>query len=168
MHDTELCAHESGCSRKVVSRDLCSRHYGQEKRDQTGAPAFKRWLKGQHSIAQTRSDGLGFCVRCNAWGDFYTHKRGHTVCRQMQSAINRRSKTGWSEEEYDLALIFQGNRCKICGRLGTRDRPLHADHNHSTGSTRSLLCGQCNSALGLLDDNPELIRRCAIYLEGHL
>jgi hypothetical protein len=31
---------------------------------------------------------------------------------------------------------------------------------------RGLLCGNCNHALGMLDDNPQLLRTAASYLEG--
>ncbi len=42
---------------------------------------------------------------------------------------------------------------------------LVIDHCHSTGAIRGLLCSNCNTAIGLLSDNPEIIRKAADYLE---
>lgn len=61
-------------------------------------------------------------------------------------------------------LDRQGGACAIC--LQVRTETLHVDHCHATGAVRGLLCGACNRALGLLNDDPGLIRRAADYLDG--
>lgn len=53
--------------------------------------------------------------------------------------------------------------CAICGQPFVKTP--QADHDHATGQVRGLLCGNCNSGLGLLQDNPELLRAAANYLE---
>lgn len=40
------------------------------------------------------------------------------------------------------------------------------DHNHQTGEIRGLLCSPCNRAIGQLQDNPNILRKAANYLEG--
>jgi hypothetical protein len=61
--------------------------------------------------------------------------------------------------------------CDICG--GT-DSPtqwghrLHIDHDHETGRLRGLLCHGCNTAIGLLGDDPERLRRAINYLNEEL
>jgi hypothetical protein len=54
--------------------------------------------------------------------------------------------------------------CVICGRDTTN---LHADHDHQTGQERGLLCSSCNRGLGLFQDQPELLRKAAVYLESY-
>lgn len=61
--------------------------------------------------------------------------------------------------------------CDICG--GT-DSPtqwgnrLHIDHDHETGQLRGLLCHGCNTAIGLLGDDTDRLRRAIDYLNGEL
>lgn len=39
------------------------------------------------------------------------------------------------------------------------------DHNHTTGVARGLLCGNCNSMIGLAKEDPETLRAAARYVE---
>ncbi len=74
--------------------------------------------------------------------------------------------TGCTPEMYDQMLVEQGHSCRLCktpqAELKTA---LHADHCHTTGKLRQLLCGSCNRALGLLKDSPERLREAADYIE---
>jgi len=164
MHDTELCAHESACDRPGKVRDLCLKHYTYEgKPHRKGlAPLFRVYKLGHHGIADIR-DGTGYCVRCLR-RDVLGH--GNT-CKWGNASRRRSSMTGWTPESYDQAVIAQSNRCFLCPRAGTRQDPLEADHCHGTGTPRKLLCGKCNRALGLFNDDPDRIRSAAKYLEDH-
>ena len=74
---------------------------------------------------------------------------------------------GLTLTDYEILLAGQGYCCTTCGTPHT-DAPkgrLHIDHCHSTGKVRGLLCSQCNTALGLVQDDVELLRRLAEYLE---
>lgn len=56
--------------------------------------------------------------------------------------------------------------CDSCHRPEKRkNRALSLDHCHATGAFRGWLCGHCNLALGLLDDQPQKIRALLHYLE---
>jgi Recombination endonuclease VII len=72
---------------------------------------------------------------------------------------------GLTFESYDELLEAQGGFCKLCKDRDKCGRMLSVDHNHVTGEVRGLLCTFCNTALGMLRDNPELIDRMKIYLE---
>ena len=65
-------------------------------------------------------------------------------------------------DKYDYLLKSQNGVCKICQK--TDNRRLSIDHDHKTGEVRGLLCRKCNSALGLLDDNPQVINNALVYL----
>ena len=39
------------------------------------------------------------------------------------------------------------------------------DHDHVTGEFRGWLCAKCNSALGLMQDSPTILRKAIEYLE---
>ncbi|MGH3382194.1 MAG: endonuclease VII domain-containing protein [Actinoallomurus sp.] len=68
---------------------------------------------------------------------------------------------GLSEEDVAETVQRQARRCLICLHI----RPLHVDHDHSTGEVRGLLCFRCNGALGQFKDDPTTMRRAVDYLE---
>jgi hypothetical protein len=68
---------------------------------------------------------------------------------------------GLTEAEFDRLRVAQRDRCAVC----MKKRPLHVDHDHVTGHVRALLCGSCNRAIGLLADDPRIIRLAADYVE---
>lgn len=72
-------------------------------------------------------------------------------------------------EQYDKMFAFQGGVCAICGcpetvKLKNIAKRLSIDHNHITGKVRGLLCHNCNQALGLLGENPVVIKSLLGYI----
>ena len=62
------------------------------------------------------------------------------------------------------------DRCEVCNEAGYwRGRSPHIvfDHCHATGKPRGWLCDRCNKLLGLVKDNPVLLRKLTAYLEHH-
>ncbi len=89
---------------------------------------------------------------------------------------NTLSKYKLSAQEYVDLLQAQGGRCAICDVSQTEvKRRFAVDHDHaccpgdrSCGRcVRGLLCSNCNTAIGLLQDNPNVLRSAADYLESH-
>lgn len=68
-----------------------------------------------------------------------------------------------TQEQFDAMLEAQQHACWIC-LIKFTDTP-HIDHCHRTNVVRGLLCGKCNQALGLLDDEIPRLKRALIYLE---
>lgn len=136
---------------------------------------------------------MKICRRCLEEKDdanFYKHKsyckscwivicnerrriKGRTETPEQNRKWNLKSKFGLSMAEYDEMLKAQNGVCAICAAPETakststeRDKKrLSVDHNHTTGKVRGLLCSMCNSAIGKLKDDPEIIRRAANYIE---
>jgi len=74
---------------------------------------------------------------------------------------------GMTVEEYDKMVLDQDNRCKICGSENTNNKTqtrLCVDHCHTTGKIRGLLCDNCNKSLGLMRDDPEVLKKALDYL----
>ena len=67
-------------------------------------------------------------------------------------------------EDYNILLLSQEGKCKICGRLPNK-KLLAVDHCHSTGKIRGLLCSNCNTTLGLMNDNIEALQIMITYLK---
>ena len=93
-------------------------------------------------------------------------------CAREAFSNNYLQKTyGISLDEYNRMLEKQEHRCQICGSEGFSMHKngtmlLVVDHDHTTGHVRGLLCHNCNRALGLLQDNIQVIQKALEYLEG--
>jgi hypothetical protein len=86
---------------------------------------------------------------------------------ERRREATRRSAHGVSGEEYARRLADQDGKCRLCGtpEAESRHGVLDVDHCHTSGRIRGLLCHRCNWALGLLGDDPALLRCAAEYLE---
>lgn len=74
-------------------------------------------------------------------------------------------KYGITMVKFNELLENQGGVCAICAspHRGSGKR-FHVDHCHDTNKVRGLLCGNCNTAIGLLGDDPERAEKAAAYL----
>ena len=138
------------------------------------------------------TDGEQQCVKCGvvqAYSEYYwEHDKGRyrpackACCRSegkrywrdgegnlRQRQRNLKHKFGLSEADYEQMLAEQSGGCAICGRTpGELSRmKLAVDHCHRTGKVRALLCGSCNTGIGMFHDNPEKLRLAALYVERH-
>jgi len=117
---------------------------------------------------------LTHCGRGHPFDEANTHwyeaKDGHLrrVCRKCAKMRNpfRERLYGVSRDDYAELLVEQNNVCALCG-TDPGDRALAVDHDHRSGSIRGLLCSTCNTGLGALRDDPQLLRRAISYLEAH-
>lgn len=73
---------------------------------------------------------------------------------------------GVSATLYHLMLEAQHECCALCRKHQSENSGfrLSVDHCHKTGNVRGLLCNNCNRAVGLLQDDPDLIAKAAIYV----
>lgn len=76
-------------------------------------------------------------------------------------------KYGLTLADFDALLAKQGGVCASCGDSPPQGKVLHVDHDHNTLVVRGLLCTRCNTALGLLKDNPVRITALRNYIVGH-
>jgi len=55
--------------------------------------------------------------------------------------------------------------CPICNRLQEQfSKSFSLDHSHATGRFRGWLCHNCNTALGLLGDDIQVLQKAINYL----
>jgi len=148
----------------VCNRERNNRWYrehrkalGHEVRDHSWIPEGFRWCSAcQQAVAHedyTRNAGTasGFGSRCRA-------------CDRAANSA------GYFYRKYKLTprgvaelRAAQNDLCAIC-----RDpEPQHLDHDHRTGTVRTLLCQQCNQGLGLFRDDPHLLHAAAYYVAFH-
>jgi hypothetical protein len=85
---------------------------------------------------------------------------------------------GITPEEFRALEAAQGGLCAICqqpprgkspGKAYAgeprRDATLHVDHCHTSGRVRGLLCGNCNTMIGLAGEDSKVLLAAVEYLE---
>lgn len=106
-----------------------------------------------------RADGYqSQCKSCRS-----ASRNVSTVEERGRSLMRR---YGLTYPDYEKLLERQANRCGCCGEVfGTtnRTRPV-VDHDHVTGRVRGLLCGNCNTGIGMLGDTPTGLLNALRYL----
>jgi hypothetical protein len=70
-------------------------------------------------------------------------------------------------------LADQGNVCAICKKPESsvdhrtkKIRYLAVDHDHGTMQIRGLLCSRCNTAVGLFNEDIEVMKNAIKYVSG--
>jgi hypothetical protein len=87
--------------------------------------------------------------------------------RSYRREAGLRKGYGIGMADFDTQLAAQGGSCAICASTACpTGKALSVDHDHETGELRGILCGNCNMAIGCLQDDPRLLRSAIAYLEG--
>lgn len=132
------------------------------------------------------------CTKCSTvkpFEDFYKDKTARlglsAYCKSCMKAkskshreanprrkkdLDLRYKFNITIEEFDAMLTAQGGVCAICGTDepgGKGGAYFAVDHNHETGEVRGLLCNRCNRAIGMLDEDPNVLRSAIEYLNKY-
>lgn len=97
------------------------------------------------------------CHRIYSRDKWYPRNRDkHTKAVNEYKSRNKAKILAWrydvSEDDVKRVIETQTS-CQICGS----NENLCLDHCHFTGSIRGILCGKCNSAIGLLGDCIEIV-----------
>ncbi len=117
-----------------------------------------------------RASGLLWCFRCDGWkaADRFSIDRSRrggraSSCKACTSEASTASRYGMTCDELRAFRAKHKSRCGICKDA----RLVVVDHDHKTGRPRGLLCHNCNSAIGKLNESPALFRAALAYLEKH-
>lgn len=87
-------------------------------------------------------------------------------------SIKLRKTYGISMDRYNEMLAAQNGCCAICDKPESNEIKgkvvaLAVDHCHETGAVRALLCSSCNTALGLFNDDPQLLAKAVDYVVSY-
>lgn len=88
-------------------------------------------------------------------------RRGERRSRRHYRLMKR---YGIGERDVERLIARQGGLCPICRKAA----PVAVDHDHVTRAVRGVLCGDCNTGMGQLRDDPWVLRRAIEYLTGGL
>ncbi len=84
------------------------------------------------------------------------------VVREARRWAEIKRRYGLSEDQFEVILKSQNNKCAICKRRFTQT-PL-IDHCGKYGHVRGLLCVHCNTAIGMMKHSVRVTRSALIYL----
>lgn len=102
-------------------------------------------------------DGLSYqCMGCQKE---YDRKRNRNLKQDTEYRHNM------YPGQYDETLKKQNGECALPSCHCKEN--LVCDHNHKTRKFRAILCRPHNLGLGHFDDNSQLLREAADYLEKH-
>ena len=73
-------------------------------------------------------------------------------------------KRGMTLDQYHAKLESQDFCCAICAK---EVDPLVIDHDHTTGKNRGLLCGNCNTGIGLFKESIPVMTAAQQYIAKH-
>jgi hypothetical protein len=121
------------------------------------------------------------CSMCGVWKPEASFGQSKLVsdgldprCRLCVNRRNVELKYNLAPGAFDRLLDEQSGSCAICCRPFDDERQLLVDHDHSCcphkpkkacgRCVRALLCGTCNSGLGMLREDARIIGRAIAYL----
>lgn len=123
----------------------------------------KQFCKHGHDTHVVGRDKWNICRECGRIRHRQYYKENTSSISGYNRSKKRLSRYGITVEEYISLLENQNSKCAICKRIQLT-KSLAVDHNHKTGKVRGLLCGNCNLALGLLEDNATFLQAGIDYL----
>lgn len=135
--------------------------------------------RGKSQIAaRTAIKGPRCCYKCGVGVEVQKNTPGRVVCEGCRATPNRanqrerdRARTlrryGITQADYDRMLALQGGRCAICATDDPGKKSWCIDHDHDTEAVRGLLCSLCNTGIGNLRDDPDILKSAVSYLERH-
>ena len=91
---------------------------------------------------------------------------GSVVADYMKLSKKLWNKYRLRMETFEKMMEEQNQVCAICKNPCKNNERLSVDHCHNTGAVRGLLCNNCNTGIGMLNDDPDLVRRAFEYLNN--
>lgn len=116
------------------------------------------------------------CRWCKQYLEQNSFGKNKTYCKECSNKIghtNNLKRFGLTPDQYIDMSNNQNNVCKVCGNEEKQNKRLAVDHDHnccdgafSCGKCiRGLLCSRCNKALGMINDDIDLLENFINYLK---
>lgn len=94
-------------------------------------------------------------------------KRWREINADHTRSYDLKKKYGLTVDDLERMIMSQGNKCDICAKQFSEKVKMNIDHCHTTGKVRSLLCSRCNTAIGLVFENVEIMNSMINYIKSH-
>lgn len=90
-------------------------------------------------------------------------------CRKWKKPIPLKMRFEY-EGNYPRPPIGEPFTCPICQKTFIRQfiNDVTLDHSHKTGEIRGWICRQCNSSIGMMEEDVNILKRAIKWIEGVL
>jgi hypothetical protein len=117
------------------------------------------------SFRSTRLQYNPTCKVCRNASHKKRRKDNPDKAKRDRIKLSVKRKFNLTLNDYDVLYLEQGGKCAICGtHQKNLVRTLAVDHDHNTGKVRGLLCQPCNTGIGLLKENVQVLENAIKYL----
>jgi len=143
------CVNKSNSNYRLKHKDYHKNYY-KENKDKVKKQAKGYYLKNKERLNE----------RCRK--DYQKNKERYI---ERSKVARRKRLFGLTPDDYNNMFDKQQGCCAICGiHQSELKTALAIDHCHVTGQVRGLLCGKCNRALGLANDDIGILLTMVDYL----
>lgn len=154
---------------EVGERGVVKRSYVKAREAPAGTkwcPRCKQFLPvALFSKCRTANGGLySYCRACVKTIANERYAKDPVRLSALQCWRTLKWRRGLTRQDYEAINAAQNGLCAICRKVCKSGQRLSVDHDHVTGQNRALLCRNCNSAIGNLHDDPDLIRAALDYV----
>jgi len=90
-------------------------------------------------------------------------------CRKWRKSVSKKERIEY-EKKYPVPAIGEKFTCPICQKTIVRQfkNDVVLDHSHKDGTIRGWICRQCNSSIGMLDEDVTILERAIKWIKGKL
>ncbi len=172
----DTCRHPDGCPRARYKRGWCTMHY--QRVLTFGDPGVAESLRPRYGDMRGQECSVEGCTseaklkkmcrfhydRVRLTGETGLAERKYRqLPEEMQHYTpgqrHRFYKYGLTDEAFLAMLASQDGRCYICRTDSPNGKGWSVDHCHETNAVRFIACNPCNTALGLIREDPDVAKR---------
>ncbi len=90
-------------------------------------------------------------------------------CRKWKKPIPMKVRLEY-EKNHSRPPIGEPFRCPVCEKTIIRQfkNDVTLDHSHESGKIRGWICRQCNSSIGMMDEDISILKRAIKWIRGVL
>ena len=131
----------------------------------------EKWKEKMREAGKRNSTGIVNGIKTRFKKGHPQYNTGRTWLKKGENAWNWKGGISFDRNKYEkerrknqlqkIAGRKISKQCEICGSFGK----ICFDHNHETGKFRGWICSRCNTTIGLVEDNIELLNKLIKYLK---